>query len=69
MAWLLYPEAIQTSISLSLNVKQNAAGCVDESAKDFASIRHFVIAFLEYHKSPCKTEQMPLAINGRGSLL
>ena len=69
MALLVYPEAIQASISFSLNVKREAAGCVDESAKDFGPIRHWVIAFLEYHKFPCKTAQMPLAINGRGSLL
>jgi hypothetical protein len=36
MALLLYPEAIQASISFSLNVEPDTAGCVDESVKDFA---------------------------------
>jgi hypothetical protein len=69
IALLLYPEAIQASISFSLNVKRDKAGCVDESPKDFGPIRHLVNAFLEYQKSPFNTAQMPLAIRFRGSLL
>jgi hypothetical protein len=69
MALLLYPEAIHASISLSLNVNRNKAGCANDSSNDFASIRQLVNAFLEYHKSPFNTARMPLAINGRESLL
>ena len=69
MALLVYPEAIQASISFSLNVKLDMAGRIDELLEDLGPRRHLVKAFLEYHKSPCKTAQMPLAIKGRGSLL
>ena len=69
IALLVYPEAIQESTCFSLKVKQDAAGCIDELVKDLDSRRHLVKAFLEYHKSPFKTAQIPLLINGRGSLI
>jgi len=42
MALLVYPELIQASISFSLNVKRDVAGCIDESAEDFDPTRHFL---------------------------
>jgi len=69
IALLAHPEAIRESTCFSLPVKRDTGGSNDELDGERFSIKIFFNVFLGYHKSPFKTAQIPLLINGKGSLL